>query len=240
MKKVLVLSSTLLLVLALFVFLNMEVTTGQGIDFKNSRLKLPLYLKVLNFYDRHFNKKWLTKRITGHLETKDEKIFRLFQWTYETIRPQPKNIPVFDDHVWSVYIRRYGGSENFNDLFTTLCNYIGTNATLIRVYNKETRKRITLSAVLSQRGWVIFDPWKGVYFNNNKGHWATIEEIKKENWRLEKLGETDILDSYYKSFFENLTNIQENELHRANIQSPINRIKYQLSKWFLDERPLFE
>ena len=100
MRKIFLISSFVLLVF--LALLNMKVTTGQGINYKVSRMELPLYLKLLNFYDRHFSYKWLTKRITGHLETKEEKIFRLFQWTHETIRPQPESLPIMDDHVWNV------------------------------------------------------------------------------------------------------------------------------------------
>lgn len=107
--------------------LNIKVTTKQGVNFHVSEIELPLYLKILNFYDRHFNYKWLAERITKRLETKEEKVFRLFQWTHETIQPQPKSLPIMDDHVWNVYVRGYGVSDNFHDLFTTLCNYIGVD-----------------------------------------------------------------------------------------------------------------
>ena len=122
-KKILISSIILILFLSVSTLLNMKVTTGQGINFKVSRIELPLYLKLLNFYDRHFNYKWLTRKITGHLKTKEEKIFRLFQWTHETIHKQPKDLPIMDDHVWNIYVRGYGINENFHDLFTTLCNY---------------------------------------------------------------------------------------------------------------------
>ncbi len=82
--------------------LNTSVTTKKCNHYIVKKIELPLYLKLLGILDRHFNYKLLVKRITGHLETLDEKVFRLFQWTYETIRPQQKNLPIMDSHVWDV------------------------------------------------------------------------------------------------------------------------------------------
>jgi len=98
-NKIFVISFLLILIFMIGVGLNIKVITKQGVNYHVSEIELPLYLKVLNFYDRHFNYKWLAKRITNNLETKEEKVFRLFQWTHETIRPQPESLPVMDDHV---------------------------------------------------------------------------------------------------------------------------------------------
>ena len=218
----------------------MNVTTGQGINYKVSRMELPLYLKLLNFYDRHFNYKWLTKRITGHLETKEEKIFRLFQWTHETIQPQPESLPVMDDHVWNVYVRGYGGSDNFHDLFATLSNYAGADGIFTTVQIDSTIDKLNLSVVKIEKGWVVFDPYHGVYFKNKAGELATIKEIKKQNWQIAKLKQRSISEPDYKPYLEALPVIKEIGYSRANTQSPINRLKFQLSQWVSGEKPLLE
>ena len=241
-KKYLVLTFIFLLLLCSIALLNKKVTTGYGVDYKVSRMNLPLYLKVLNFYDRHFNYKWLVKQITGHLDTREDKILRLFHWTYETIKPQPESLPVMDSHVWDVYVRRYGVSDNFHDLFSTLCNYIGTDAFFTMLYSKDTDGRITLSFVKTKRGWAMFDPFNGIYFRNDTGGLATIEEINEQNWHIVKLGQTNISKANYKRYFENLLNIEKISLRysRAKYQSPINRLKLQLYSWFSGEKPLLE
>ena len=218
----------------------MKVTTGQGINYKVSRIELPLYLKLLNFYDRHFNYKWLTNRITGHLNTKEEKIFKLFQWTHETIRQQPSDLPIMDDHVWNVYVRGYGVSDNFHDLFTTLCNYAGAEGFFLPIYIENSTKRINLSFINIERGWVVFDPYNGIYFENKAGDWATTLEIKKQNWKTAKLKPNDISEPYYKPYLEVLPEIKKIGFTRANTQSPLNRLKLQLSKWVSGEKPFFE
>ena len=239
-KKILISSIILILFLSVSTLLNMKVTTGQGINFKVSRIELPLYLKLLNFYDRHFNYKWLTRKITGHLKTKEEKIFRLFQWTHETIRQQPDDLPIMDDHVWNVYVRGYGMSDNFHDLFTTLCNYAGADGFFLPIYIENFTKKIYLSFISIERGWVVFDPYHGIYFEDKTGSWATTSAIKKQNWKTAKLKPSDISESYYKPYLEVLPEIKKIGFKRANTQSPFNRLQLQLNNWFSGEKPLFE
>lgn len=241
-KRYLVLTFIVLFFLCSIALLNKKVTTGHGVDYKVSRMTLPLYLKVLNFYDRHYNYKWLVKQVTGHLNTREDKILRLLHWTYETIKPQPESLPVMDSHVWDVYVRGYGVSANFHDLFSTLCNYIGTDAFFATLHSRDTDDRINLSFVRIKRGWAIFDPYNGIYFRNHIGGLATIEEINEQDWHIVKLAQTDISEANYKRYFENLPNIEEIGLGftRANSQSPINRLRLQLYSWFSGKKPLLE
>jgi hypothetical protein len=242
-KRYLIPTIIILLSLCLIALLNKKVTTAYGVDYKVSKITMPLYLKVLNFYYRHCNYKWLAKRITDHLDTKEDKILRLFHWTHETIKPQPKSLPVMDSHPWDVYMRGYGVSDNFCDLFTTLCNYIGADAFFTELYNKDTGRHIQLSFVRIKRGWVALDPCHGFYFRNNTGDLATIEEIIEQDWHIVKLSQTDISKVNYGQYIvENLPKIERigSGLNRANTQSPINRLKLQLHKWFSGEAPLLE
>jgi hypothetical protein len=242
-KRYLIPTIAFLLFLCSIALLNKKVTTKHGVDYKVSKITMPLYLKVLNFYYRHYNYKWLAKRITDHLDTKEDKILRLFYWTHETIKPQPKSLPVMDSHPWDVYVRGYGVSDNFYDLFTTLCNYIGADAFFTALYSKDTGKHIQLSFVRIKRGWVALDPLNGFYFRNHTGGLATIEEIIEQDWHIVKLSQTDITKVNYEQYIvENLPKIERigSGLNRANTQSPINRLKLQLHKWFSGETPLLE
>jgi hypothetical protein len=243
-KRYLIPTIVFLLFLSLIALLNINVSTRQGTDYKVSRMTMPLYLKVLNFYDRHFNYKWLAKQITGHLDTKEDKILRLFHWTYETIKPKPESLPIMDSHPWDVYMRGYGVTDNFHDLFSTLCNYIGTDAFFDVLNSKDKVHSIMLSFVRLKRGWVAFDPCRGIYFRNHTGGLATIEEMDEQDWHIVKLAQRNISKAYYEEYFdENLPNIIErigSGFTRANTQSPINRLKLQLHKWFSGKAPLLE
>ena len=242
-KRYLIPTIVFLLILCLIALLNKKVTTKHGVDYKVSRITMPLYLKVLNFYDRHYNYKWLAKQITGHLDTREDKILRLFHWTYETIKRQPEGFPIMDSHPWDVYVRGYGVSDNFHDLFTTLCNYIGADAFFTALYIKDSGRGLQLSFVRIKRGWVAFDPYNEIYFRNNTGDLATIEEISKQDWHIVKLAQIDISKANYEQYLvENLPRIEKlgSSLLRANTQSPINRLRFQLHKWFSGEAPLLE
>jgi len=239
----LVLIFIFLLFLCSIALLNKKVTMLQGVDYKVSRITLPLYLKVLNFYYRHYNYEWLAQRITGHLDTKEDKILRLFHWTHETIKRQPESLPVMDSHVWDVYVRGYGVSDNFHDLFTTLCNYIGADAFFTALYIKDSGRGIQLSFVRIKRGWVAFNPHKGFYFRNHTGDLTTIEEMDERDWHIVSLAQIDISKANYEQYLvENLPIIERigSGLNRANTQSPINRLRFQLHKWFADKSPLLE
>ena len=75
-----------------------------------------------------------------------------------------------------------------------------------------------------KKGWVLFDPYKGIYFSNKMGEWATIEEINNQNWKLEKLSPTEIPESFFKPYLDKLPSIDNIGLTRANTQSPVNRL----------------
>ena len=105
------------------------------------------------------------------------------------------------------------------------------------------RSHIPLSFVRMKRGWVVFDPYNEIYFRNNTGDLATIEEIIEQNCHIVKLSQTDISKAYYEQYIvENLPKIEKlgTSLLRANTQSPINRLKLQLHKWFFDKKSLLE
>ena len=96
----------IMLLLAGFL-LTREVTTRQGIDYRIYTLRIPLYLKLVDFFDRHLNYQVLVKKIVQDTTEDEAKVARLFQWTHEHIRPAPAGLPIVDDHVWHIIIRGY-------------------------------------------------------------------------------------------------------------------------------------
>ena len=213
--------------------LNFKVTIRQGIDYKVHEIEMPLYLKVLDFFDRHYNYKWMVERIIGDSRIEREKVFKIFEWTYKTIKKNPEGYPIMDDHVWHIIVRGYGVGDQFSDVFTALCNYAGVDAFFNSPYSEDRSSRITLSFVKIGEVWTIFDPYRGVYFKNREGSLASIEEIIKGNWLAEGIDKdkNKEIDINYAIYFKNLSPIKEMELQRSNIQSPINRFKYQIKKW---------
>lgn len=232
LKKLLIkLLIAIVLLIGLTLLLNVKVTTLQGVDYQVQTIKIPLYLKMLSFMDRHYNYKQLVRRIIENEPDEKEKVMKIFSWTYHNIKMQPESLPVLDDHVWHIIIRGYGVDDQSCDVFATLCNYAGIDAFFDSFSPKDKGgKKIPLSFIKLNNRWHIFDPFNGVYFVNTKGGLADFNEIKGGDYRLEYLGVPKKVVSDYKSYFDNIPDIKEVGLKREKIQSPLKRLLYELRK----------
>lgn len=211
-------------------FLNFNLTTRQGVDYKVSVIKIPLYLKVLDFFDRHYNYKQLVRSITEGAKNDDERVTRIFNWTYEHIKKQPDELPVIDDHVWNIIVRGYGKDDQSCDVFSTLCNYAGFRSFYDYIPLARSSGQMILSYVNIKGLWYVFDPYNGVFFVNEKNTYASIGDIKKGNWRL---GQSDLKNEFipdYKESIASIVKLKQVGLCRENIQSPLRRILFELQK----------
>lgn len=216
--------------MSVVILLNIKTSTKQGINYKWSEIKIPLYLKLLNFFDRHYNYNELVKRIIKDVKADEERVMEIFEWTYANIRNVPEGYPVIDDHVWHIIVRGYGTDDQASDVFTTLCNYAGLNAFFSWVYAKDQTQRIPLSFVKIKNNWFAFDPYHGIYFKDKEGKFANIDMLRlNAEWIIGALGEKPKLDYY--SYFSNIPTIKSTGLTRANTQSPLRRIIYKIKKW---------
>lgn len=226
-----------LLILSCFIIigtafvLNINVSIKQGVNGQVSLIRMPLYLKLLDFTDRHYNYKQLVKTIIDPRDDEQRRIMKIFAWTYKNIKRQPESLPVIDDHVWHIIVRGYGESDQFQDVFTTLCNYGGIDAFFDFIYTKDQKGVMPLSFVRLNGEWRVFDAYNKVCFKNKRGEFATIGEIKNGDWLVVNLAETKKQSSDYGNFMENLPSIKNAGLKRANIQSPFRRMLYQIKKW---------
>lgn len=226
MKKfIFALSCSIIIFVSIIFILNIEVTTQQGVNYKWHSVKLPLYLKMLDFFDRHYNYKLLVKRITVDTKTKEERVLKIFEWTYRNIIKSPKGFLVIDDHVWYIIVRGYGENDQLSDVFTVLCNYAGVDAFYGVLQSKDGRSPgVVISYVKLGEKWRLFDPYNGSYFVNSNGDFASIEEINIGNWQAKKLSELESATFNYGACFINLPTIKDAGLRRANVQSPLRRL----------------
>lgn len=229
-KLILILLIGVILFTAIILLLNIKVTTLQGISYEVHTIKIPLYLKMLDFMDRHYNYKQLVKRIIKNEDEEKNRVMNIFSWTYHNIKKQPDNLPVIDDHAWHIIVRGYGVHDQSCDVFATLCNYAGVDAFFNTFYTKEKDKKISLSFATIHNHLYVFDPYNGVYFVKTTGDLADFTEIKRGNFRLEHLGDLKKTVLDYKSYFNNMPDIKEVGLRRETVQSPFNRLLYELKK----------
>ena len=228
MRKVLKIGILVILLLGLCVaLLNIEVTTGGGINYKVYTAKIPLYLKVLNFFNRHYNYKWLTERVVGDIKGEEEKALKILDWTFNHMKKQPEGLPVMDDHTWNIIIQGYGVHDSFGIVYATLCNYAGLDAFKTYLHDKKgSRRSITLVKINDE--WSVIDPYNGIYFRNKNRDLASIKDIKNGNWRLVQIADTINSRMDYEIFFKSLPAKMEFDLNTANIQSPWNRLRFQI------------
>ncbi len=208
--------------------LNIETTTRQGINFEVSVIKIPLYLKALDFFDRHYNYQNLVCKIINPSDSREERVMKIFRWTYNNIKRVPDGYPLVDDHVWHIIVRGYGASDQLQDVFTTLCNYARIDAFFEFIFARDGAIVKPLSFVRLDNEWRVFDAYEGVYFKNTNGGLASIEQIKNQNWIIFDAMGLNKQNLDYAKCLENLPLIKDIGLTRANIQSPFKRLLFEL------------
>ena len=213
------------------IILNLGVTTLQGVDYKVRVIRLPLYLKLMDFFDRHYNYGVLAKRIVSGARCDEDRAMRIFEWTYKNIRNNPEELPVVDDHVWHIIVRGYGTDDQFQDVFDTLCNYANLDAFYFSVYPEKGNDRKALSFVRSGKRWVVFDVYSGVYFINKNGAIASINDLSGGDWEAVSIAKKEITCDYGR-YFKRLNSIDFKKwwLSRGAIQSPARRFIYFIKK----------
>lgn len=229
-KKPAIILSVFILFISSVMALNLKVHTRQGVDYIVTPIKIPLYLKILDFFDRHYNYKALVVRITEGAKSDEERVLALFKWCHEHIRPQPQELPIVDDHVWHIIVRGYGAGEQSSDVFTTLCNYAGFDATYYWVDGTNPTGKIAFSFVKIGTRWLVFDQYHGIYFRNNENGLADIGEIAKGDWLMESIDSSGKPDIDYAHYLKNIQRIKRAGLTRSNTQSPLNRLKYEIKR----------
>jgi len=232
MRKILITGILVILLLGLCVaLLNIEATTGGGINYKVYTVKIPLYLKVLNFFDRHYNYRWLTGRVVGDIKGEEKKALKILDWTFNHMKKRPESLPVMDDHTWNIIIQGYGVHDSFSFVYATLCNYAGLDAFVRRVPRDKKGGRSSITLVKINDEWSVVDPHNGIYFRNKKGDLASIEDMKNGNWRLVQIADKVNSRMDYEILPKSLPTKIEFDLNTANIQSPWNRLRFQIRNW---------
>jgi hypothetical protein len=218
--------------LLFFFILNIEVSTEQGINYVVHSKKIPLYLKMLDFFDRHYQYRYLVKEITQEANTDEDRVLAIFDWTHKNIRKTPDGFPIVDDHVWNIIVRGYGEMDQSADVFTTLCVYAGIPAAMYKVYTKDLNRYIVVSMVYLNEKWRIFDTFFGNYFRTKGGEIASIGDIIELPSIVGQARNQPVIKGIeYTKFFENLTPINDKTTTlRPQLHMPISRIIYMIKR----------
>ncbi len=226
--------SSLIIFIFLLAFFNIRVSSYQGINYAVKELKIPLYIKIIDFVSRDYHYHDLVNRTIKGARTEEEKVLRIFYWTLDNIREVPAGYPIIDDHVWHVIIRGYGTDDQAADVLATLCMYAGLPATWFKACPKDSPLWLAVTLVRIKGCWFILDPARGNYFTNEKGDLATVEEIIKDNSLVLRAKNKPIVHGIeYARYFENIpSTIKNEENFKARQQIFMPRVTLEIKKIF--------
>lgn len=188
-------------------------TTRQGINYEVAEIRLPLGLKALDFFHRHWHMRRLARQIFRGAATPSARAEAAFGWVRQHIRPQPAGLPVVDDHVWHIVIRGYGDPDQMTDVFCTLCHYGGLPAFFFRDRGPDRR---VWAAVRIRKYWSVCSLDRGVRWVGPDGTWIPLEALAANGTSgLPPLGEFPPMDDFERRARDS----------RSGIQSPGSRLR---------------
>lgn len=210
---------------------NIKVTRYQGRNYNVCALEIPLFLKILDFFDRHYHYKLIAQRIAEDSRNEEEKALKIFEWTHKNIKKTPKDFPIIDDHVYNIIIRGYGTDDQSADVFTTLCVYAGIAAFWTWVSPADSKVQYAVSFVKFEERWLVFDSFAGNYFRNKEGEIASVEDIIRDLSIVDNAANKPVIYGVdYVKYFESLSPINEKVSLRAKMHMPWPRIIFELKK----------
>ena len=255
MKNVKYIFFAIILFIFISVIFNTDTTRKIGINYEVYQYDIPIFLKIFDFYNRHFNYKYLVKDINVNLNNKEDVIINTTKWVHRNIKKIPLGVDIVDHHPLTIFERRLGLHSQFNDLLSVLLVYSNIDSFFIK--KKYTQDSYSATFFKINDYWSFIDPYYGIYFINHNGDFASIEDIYSENWvlvnlnkqKIEFLNISKIFDNKFqnyddvKNFYINLlagikTSNQIDNINlfdrggRSYLQQPINRLRYEISRIF--------
>lgn len=174
-KRRLAVAALIVVVVGSVAVANLPVNTRQGVNYKVSAHRIPLYIKGLEFIDRDAQYRQLAQEIAKGLTSDQERVLAAFDWTQGNIRPTPAGWPIVDDHILNVIIRGHGTGDQRADVFAMLATYAGVPAFWRRI--RDSRDGVVLTFAQIDGRWVVFDVANGLVFRNSRGTLATLSDL---------------------------------------------------------------
>lgn len=228
-------SIIILIIATLFVItLNIKVPTKQGVNYEVCVYKIPLYIKIIEFVDRDYRYRRLSQEITKGQKSDKDKVMAIFKWTRANIKTNiPADWNVYDDHILNIIIRGYGGPDQISDVFTILCMYAKLPAGWKRLHVPGYSKTLILSFVKIDGKWRVFDIFRGVYFVNDKGEIASLNDMLLNRYEKDKTPKyIDNTKLTYQDYFNNMEKYMKDVTLRSKKQIPFQRVLHEIINFF--------
>jgi hypothetical protein len=163
---------------ALVTLAGWPVTTHTGYDHRVITTRLTLIEKTLAFVDRDLAMRRLTKEIAGADGTREERLMRMYEWVVVNIHDVPVGLPVIDDHIWNVFVRRYGAIDQRAEALALLASYDGMPASTVPLGKVSSREVVQLTIVNVGGRLVVLDVNNRIIFHNLREKLATVAELQ--------------------------------------------------------------
>lgn len=203
--------------------------SSEAVGSEESKIDLSCGEKAIRFWLRHRDLKRMVAEASQGETDPQRRVLNLLEWTRKTVRPVPLGLPVIDDHIPYVVLRRYGTEYQLAEVFTTLAFYAGHESRWDRYTPSGADAAVALSFVRSERSWWVFDVRNGGWFETRSGKIATIndfshpEQLRRRGQAPEVLNGTPYLD-----YFKDLDRIWKRSFSRARGQMPWHRLFMEL------------
>ena len=249
-KKKFIFLFVLIFFLTIFIIANKETTRSIGINYQVTEYQIPIYLKILDFYNRHYNYKYLVNKINKNIDNEKDIILTTTKWIKNNIKKISAGVDIIDNHPITIIERRLGTDDQFSDLLSVLLIYSNIDSFYISTFNKNWHP---LTFVKFNDYWSIIDPYYGIYFYNKEHLFASIEDIKNDKWQMsnlefekidrlnfknifgKKFNDYDEVKNYYDNIFYYLPSSSDiDNTHifyrggRSYTQNPLGRIRYKI------------
>lgn len=225
--------AALLIIFAVLAIANIEVHITQSIDGVTRQIKMPLYVKWIEFLSRHYEYRRIAAEITSGCDNDTDKALAILKWTHENIRRVPAGMPVVDDHVYNIIVRGYGTDGQSQDVFTTLCAYSDIPAFWDRLYDASHKVRFLMSFVKIDGRWLVFDSYNNRYFRTSEGQIASVNDILSDASSEEGVGLGSALyrGMTFKEFYSELKTVsKDGSTKRPYKQMPLSRVLFEIKK----------
>ena len=263
MKKIIYIPIFFLIIIFIsLMLLNKETSRKIAINYNKFEYEIPLYLGLNNFFNRHFNYKYLVKKINVNQKNQEDIIINTTKWVNQNIQKVPEGVDVVDSDPLTIVQRRLGVQDQFNDILSVFFVYLNIDSFFIKKHG-DVVYPLTLFKVNNY--WSVLDPYYGIYFTNEKGTFASIEDLKTTKWDIVNLDSQKInslnISNIFSNQFKNYADVEEyyrqlffeiesskkiddmnifDRSGKAYIQKPLNRLKYEINKILKKNFLLFE
>lgn len=241
------------IIILFFFLLNKETTRKIGINYDIIEYKIPYYLKINDFFNRHFNYKYLVKTINENQINKKNIIINTTKWVNHNIRKIPEGVEIVDHHPLTIVQRRLGVHDQFNDILSVFLIYLSIDSFFIKNF-EDIYHPLTFFKINNY--WSVIDPYYGVYFIDNNRKFSSLENLRTSNWDIvnldsKKINSLNISDIYFDKFqsYDEVKNhyikiftrikssdqIDDINIYdrggRSYIQKPLNRLIFEVYKF---------